>query len=374
MRIHLPSLPHTQTTKEYAFCAYTQKVLKFASMMTDIGHEVILYGGTENDARCTEFVTVVTEEDHARWFPDYDMSQAWNGFDVNAPHWQGMNNNVAEEIRIRQQPGDLLCVIAGWCQQPLAEQFPEMLPIEYGIGYEGVFADFRVFESYAWMHYLADREISDDLRWYDTVIPNYFDPDDYDFRPACSNAHGSYLLYMGRMTPRKGLPVITEIAARSNIEIFSAGQDVTRIPGVKHLGVVTGKEKSQLLGGAKAVLVPTTYLEPFGGVSVEAMLCGTPVITTDYGAFTETVKHGETGYRCHTLPEFMCAIDELGHIDRTVVRKHAEQYLMPNVAPRYEEYFYRVMSLRHTNWDGTPVGAAGADHQLPPQLHPARSA
>jgi ethanolamine utilization microcompartment shell protein EutL len=57
MRLHLVSLPHTQTTAAYSWCAYTQKVSHFADMMTERGHEVTLYAGEHNEGDCAELVT-----------------------------------------------------------------------------------------------------------------------------------------------------------------------------------------------------------------------------------------------------------------------------------------------------------------------------
>jgi len=55
------------------------------------------------------------------------------------------------------------------------------------------------------------------------------------------------------------------------------------------MGSVGVEERANLLANAQVTLVPTTYLEPFGGVVIESMLAGTPVVTTDFGAFPELV-------------------------------------------------------------------------------------
>ncbi len=63
MRFHVVNLPHTQTTKEFLPCAYTQKVRNFCRMMMSLGHEVFLYGSEENDAPCTEFITCIRKDE-----------------------------------------------------------------------------------------------------------------------------------------------------------------------------------------------------------------------------------------------------------------------------------------------------------------------
>ncbi|MFZ1935353.1 MAG: glycosyltransferase [Thermoguttaceae bacterium] len=61
---------------------------------------------------------------------------------------------------------------------------------------------------------------------------------------------------------------------------------------IEYIGCIGPKQRAKEMGQAKAVFVPTESAEPFGNVTVEAQFCGTPVITTDWGAFPETAEHG----------------------------------------------------------------------------------
>jgi hypothetical protein len=97
--------------------------------------------------------------------------------------------------------------------------------------------------------------------------------------------------------------------------------------------------------------MPTYYLEPFGGVNVEAQLCGTPVITSDWGAFPETVLHGVTGYRCRVFEEFCWAVNHIHEIKPADCRAWAEHnYSMDRIGRMYEEYFQRLYRLFDMGW------------------------
>jgi glycosyltransferase involved in cell wall biosynthesis len=105
------------------------------------------------------------------------------------------------------------------------------------------------------------------------------------------------------------------------------------------------------MANATAVFVPTIYVEPFGNVAVEAMACGTPVITSDWGAFTETVIQGKTGFRCRTFAQFLDAMEDVKQLDPHVIRAHAlSNYSLEAVALKYDEYFRRLMTLWGEGW------------------------
>lgn len=356
-RVHVVSLPHTLLTKAYDWCAYTAKTRRFVGMLADGGHEAIVYGPDVHECdRAKEYVPVVKEADRISWFgaPEWDRDRVFDRWDAADPCWSVMNQRVISELADRWQPGDVLGVIGGACQKVLADYIAGRggLVVEWGIGYSGVLSNsHKVYESYAWMHHVAGKQGQDDIAFYDAVIPNCFDPEDF----APSSASGNYLLYMGRPNPRKGLPIIADMAKHLDCQIFVAGQPGAHIPGTRYVGLVTGREKAELLAGAVAVLTPTTYLEPFGGVAVEAMMSGTPVIATDWGAFTETVVPGVTGYRCRTLAEFLDAVEKVKGIDRDACRRHAvAEYSTDRGAALYSDYLDRVSRLYGDGWYWLP--------------------
>lgn len=360
MKVHLVSLPHTETTKAYSWCAFTEKNRKLAGMLHSLGYDVRLYAGEVNEAPCTEHVQLISRAEQAAMFGDYDWSRdVYN--DWSGPAWDLFNGRAIEAIRERMEPGDILAMSMGYSQRSIAEALPDLWPVEVGIGYLGTWAPYRVFESYAWMHYVTGkRELTDDIRYFDAVIPNSFEAADF---PAGKG--GDYALFVGRFIRRKGVQIAVEMTERLGIPLVMAGQGVTdrgsnwlqgidiRVTGdhLSHVGVVGPEERARLMGGARFVVAPSIYLEPFCGVAVEAMMCGTPVVTTDWGAFTETVQQGVTGYRCRTLAEFMDAGRRVGDLDRKAIRTYAHgRYSTDVVRHQYDAFFRRLATLRGKGW------------------------
>lgn len=348
MRFHVVSLPHTQTTAAYSACAYTQKVRKFCKMMLARGHYVALYAGEQNDAPCSEHVVCIGEAERARAVgAQHYTSPTW---DAAAPHWQTFNGNVIARLRETAQPHDFVCVIGGRAHKPIADALPHLRVVEFGIGYGGTFSPFRVWESYAWMHAVYGAQAADphaaNGHWFDAVIPNYFDLTEFPF----SAVKDDYFLFMGRLIERKGHCVATDVCKRLGKRLVIAGQGSPPDYG-EYVGVVGAEERGRLMSRATAVFVPTVYVEPFGGVAVEAMLCGTPVITTDWGAFTETVVNGLNGFRCRTFADFERAALAAPYLYPTTIREHAAvRYALEPVAKLYEEYFTRLSSLWGDGW------------------------
>lgn len=349
MRFHVVSLPHTQVTEAFSACAFTEKVRKFCIMMMDLGHDVYLYAGEENDAPCTARVVCISEEERVNAVGAGHYSSA--SFDYNLPHWQSFNTAAIRGIRARIEPHDFICVIGGLAHKPIADAFPNHITVEFGVGYGGTFAPYKVFESYAWMHTVYGSRSPNDPcavngTWYDAVIPGYLEEDKFPFREDKDD----YFLFVGRLIERKGFNVAIEACRREKAHLVIAGQGASPDYG-EHVGVVGPEKRGELMSRARALFAPTVYIEPFGNVVTEAMACGTPVITTDWGAFTETVIHGVTGFRCRTLREFTDAMHTVDSLDRSAIRKHAiERYSLPVIGLQYQAYFRRLETLWGEGW------------------------
>ena len=347
MRFHVLGLPHTVTSKEYNACAYTAKVHKFGKMMTRRGHEVIHYGHEDSDLECTEHVTVTTNDDLKKAYGNYDWRRNFYKFDMNDHAYQTFFKNAISEVEKRKKQHDFILPFWGAGVRPVCDAHPDMICVEPGIGYAGGhWARWKIFESYAIYHaYLGLNAVGACQQdWYDAVIPNYFDPEDFDFEENKKD----YFLFLGRVYSGKGIEIAVQATEEIGATLVVAGQNpnsYTFPPHVKFAGYADVETRRTLMKNARGAFVASQYLEPFGGVQIEMLFSGTPTITTDWGAFTENNIHGVTGYRCRSFEQFCWAARNIDRIDPRACRKWAENFTLDNIAPMYEEYFQSVLDV-----------------------------
>jgi glycosyltransferase involved in cell wall biosynthesis len=348
MRFHILGLPHTVTSKEYNACAYTQKVYKFGKMMTARGHEVIHYGHEDSDLTCTEHVTVLTNADLKKAYGNYDWRKNFFTYDTSDHAYQTFYANAIREVGLRKQPNDFILPFWGAGVRPICDAHPDLLCVEPGIGYAGGhWARWKVFESYAIYHAYYGLEAVGTCKqdWYDVVIPNYFDPEDFEYRENKDD----YFLFMGRVYSGKGIDIAVQVTETIGARLVIAGQNPegrTFPPHVEFVGYADTEKRRELMSGAKAAFVASAYLEPFGGVQIEMLFSGTPTITTDWGSFAENNIHGVTGYRCRTFEQFCWAARNIDRIDPKNCRTWAENFTLDRVAPMYEEYFQSILNVQ----------------------------
>jgi glycosyltransferase involved in cell wall biosynthesis len=120
------------------------------------------------------------------------------------------------------------------------------------------------------------------------VIPNGVEP---VFTPEGPRAEGDYLLAVGTLEPRKNLGVAQEAARRLGVAlrvVGARGWGGVDVEG--RVGRVSDAELAALYRGARCLVYPSLY-EGFGIPVLEAMACGTPVVTSAGGA-TEEIAGG----------------------------------------------------------------------------------
>jgi glycosyltransferase involved in cell wall biosynthesis len=203
----------------------------------------------------------------------------------------------------------------------------------------------------------AQREPLAFVRWL-TTIYHGLPPDLYRLVPE----RGSYLAFLGRISPEKRLDRAIEIARRVDQPLRVAAkidrvdrsyfdeeiEPLMRQPHVEFLGEIDDGDKQTFLGDARALLFPIDWPEPFGLVMIEAMACGTPVIAYRGGSVAEVIDEGITGFVCDDLEAAVEAVTRCQELSRERCRARFEQrFSATRMAADYLTAYHQLLEATH---------------------------
>ncbi len=199
------------------------------------------------------------------------------------------------------------------------------------------------------------RTLAPELNWIGTV-PNAVKVELWPFR----GHKRDYALFLGRFSPDKGAHTALHAAHEAGLPLVLAGKysepsekayfaaEVEPLLGPDDIvfGLADAQEKRILLAGARCLLFPVQWEEPFGMVMIEAMACGTPVVALRAGSVPEVVVNGVTGIICESPDQLAAALADVRRIDPVDCRAHvASHFSAAELARGYADAYRRAIAL-----------------------------
>jgi glycosyltransferase involved in cell wall biosynthesis len=322
------------------------------------------YGGTER------IVSYLTEElvrlgQEVTLFASGGSSTAADLIAVSATPLRGdasvtdpLSRNVIEieEVFKRADDFDVIHFHDGFLHFPLARRqqiatvttvhgrmdLPDLVPI---------------FEEFCEMPLIS---ISDNQRsplphanWIGTV-PHGLPKDLYSFSKEAED----YLVFIGRICREKRPDRAIELAKRIGVRLKIAAKvdkvderyfeteikPLLNDASIEFVGEVNEPQKNRLLGGAKALLFPIDWPEPFGLVMIESLACGTPVLAFECGSVPEVLVNGKTGFIVRNMDQAVEALHQIHTIDRQACRREFEErFTVSQMAQNYLRIYEQLI-------------------------------
>lgn len=319
----------------------TERVVSILTeALVELGHDVTLYASGDSQTR-------------ARLIPTVDEALLFNpSINIGAYHMAALDQvyDEAEQFDIVHSHLDYLTL-------PFTEHtsIPTVLTLH---GRLDLPEYRRIYRRYPQANYVSisesQRDAIPDLNWVATVhhgidlraFPFYPDP-------------GEYLVFVGRISPEKRPDRAIKVAQRAGIQLKIAAKvdakdeeyfhtsvkPLLDHPLIEFVGEVGERERHELMGHALALLLPIDWPEPFGMVFIEAMACGTPVLTCPRGAAPELLQEGITGFLRTTVHDLAVAVGEVQHLSRSACRIEVERrFDMHRMAHDYVQVYSKVQA------------------------------
>ena len=328
-------------------------------MMKPFGWKTIEYSNGVSASDATFHVPILSANELRVLSRRLTQSEDYSADVNNEPLCAEFTRRVIMELKKRVSDGDIICHVFGPIPE-IAAATPKCFQVETGIGYmctDGAMP-YRIYESAVWMHWHYGRRNKSWGHNYEFVVPNYYDLNEWPvvLSPQPKD-NEPYIVVFGRLIESKGLSIVVEIATRMpSLKFILCGQGdpepwVTQSSNLISMAPLQGDSRAPLLGNALAILAPTSFIEPFCGSAVEAQLCGTPVVSSNFGAFWETVIDGVTGYRCNSLADYIGAIRRAPKLNRSVIAERARRlYSLETVGATYNIVLNNIAQQSKLGW------------------------
>jgi glycosyltransferase involved in cell wall biosynthesis len=308
------------------------------------GHRVTLFAPGDSQVDC-ELVPTVP---HSLWATGYrdDLSSYINLTIAKA--W----SRVSEFDVIHSHVETMGLPFARWSPTPVVSTFHGRLDVA---GHPALLEEFRDVPLVAISE--SQRRWSPRANWVAT-IPHGLDLAAAPFRSTV----GSYLAFVGRIAPEKGVADAIALAKRTGMRLRMAAKVYDHrerelfaevvAPAIEEgivdfVGEVGPAQRDELYAGALATLMLGAWPEPFGLVAIESMATGTPVIARRAGALPEILEHGRSGFLIDDLQEAALAVERSSAIDRRLVRQRAlGRFSVERMVDDYERVYSALMATR----------------------------
>jgi glycosyltransferase involved in cell wall biosynthesis len=282
------------------------------------------------------------------------------------------NNDQIDIVHVYTNEEDIALPFAQFCKKPVV--FTHHDPFNFLVKYKNVFPKYTHL-NWLSISYAQRDGMPPNTNWAENIYHG-IDPAlwDVNFHPE-----GDYVAYFGRIIESKGVHLAIRAVKKYNqtaktpLKLKIAGKHYTGTKDeywqtmiapeldeiIEYVGFLKKTDdKATFLGNAKALIIPSTFDEPFGLVMAEALACGTPIIGLDSGAISEIIRHDQTGILVKkimnettkridneaTSSELSEALGQITTIDRAACRQDFEaRFTLEKMATEHMAAYQRII-------------------------------